>query len=42
MMIIVLGVTIAAVYWAEENRRINHQRTLDAQFQNQVETFLRI
>ena len=42
MMLIVLAVTIATVYLAEENRRTNHQRVLDAQFQNQVQSFLKI
>jgi len=41
-MVIVLGVTITTVYLAEENRRTNHQRALDAQFQNQVQSFLKI
>lgn len=41
-MLIVLAVTIATVYLAEENRRSNHQRALDAQFQNQVQSFLKI
>ena len=42
MMLIVLAVTIATVYLAEENRRTNYRRTLDAQFQNQVRSFLKI
>jgi signal transduction histidine kinase len=42
MMLVVLAVTIATVYLAEENRRTNHQRALDAQFQNQVQSFLKI
>jgi signal transduction histidine kinase len=42
MMLIVLAVTIATVYLAEENRRANYQRALDAQFQNQVQSFLKI
>jgi signal transduction histidine kinase/CheY-like chemotaxis protein len=41
MMLVVLAVTIATVYLAEENRRTNHQRALDAQFQNQVQSFLK-
>ena len=41
-MFVVLGVTVAAVYLAEENRRANHQQALDAQFQNQVQSFLKI
>jgi signal transduction histidine kinase/CheY-like chemotaxis protein len=42
MMLVVLAVTTATVYLAEENRRTNHRRTLDAQFQNQVQSFLKI
>ena len=42
MMLIVLAVTIATVYLAEENRRANYQRALDTQFQNQVQSFLKI
>lgn len=42
MMLVVLAVTIAAVYLAEENRRANQQQALDAQFQNQVQSFLKI
>ena len=42
MMLVVLAVTIATVYLAEENRRTNHQRAFDAQFQNQVQSFLKI
>jgi signal transduction histidine kinase len=42
MMLVVLAVTTATVYLAEENRRTNHQRTLDEQFQNQVQSFLKI
>ena len=42
MMFIVLAVTIATVYLAEENRRANQERALDAQFQNQVQSFLKI
>jgi signal transduction histidine kinase len=42
MMLVVLAVTTATVYLAEENRRTNHRRTLDAQFQNQVQAFLKI
>ena len=41
MMFVILGVTIAAVYLAEQNRRTNHQQALDAQFQNQVQSFLK-
>src|SRR5664279_4201834 len=42
MMVIVLGVTFGTVYLAEENRRANQERALDAQFQNQVQSFLKI
>jgi signal transduction histidine kinase/CheY-like chemotaxis protein len=42
MMLVVLAVTTATVYLAEANRRTNHQRVLDAQFQNQVQSFLKI
>jgi signal transduction histidine kinase len=42
MMLVVLAVTTATVYLAEENRRTNYQRALDAQFQNQVQSFLKI
>jgi signal transduction histidine kinase len=42
MMLVVLAVTTAAVYLAEENRRANQQQALDAQFQNQVQSFLTI
>jgi signal transduction histidine kinase len=42
LMLVVLTVTIATVYLAEENRRTNYQRTLDTQFQNQVRSFLKI
>jgi len=42
MMLVVLAVTIAAVYLAEENRRGNQQQALDAEFQNQVQAFLKI
>lgn len=41
-MLVVLAVTTATVYLAEENRRTNHQRSLDAQFKNQVQTFLKM
>lgn len=41
MMLVVLAVTTATVYLAERNRRANHQRALDAQFENQVQSFLR-
>ena len=42
MMLVVLAVTTATVYLAEENRRANQQQLLDAQFQNQVQSFLKI
>jgi signal transduction histidine kinase len=42
MMLVVFGVTIATVYLAEENRRTNYQRALDSQFENQVQSFLKI
>ena len=41
MMLFVLAVTTATVYLAEGNRRSNHQRALDAQFENQVQSFLK-
>ena len=42
MMLVVLAVTTATVYLAEKNRRTNHQQLLDAQFQNRVQSFLKI
>jgi hypothetical protein len=42
MMLVVLAVTIATVYLAEKNRRANQQQLLDAQFQNRVQSFLKI
>ncbi|HEX4630001.1 MAG TPA: ATP-binding protein [Chthoniobacterales bacterium] len=42
MMLVVLGVTTAAVYLAEKNRRTNQQQLLDTQFQSRVESFLKI
>src|SRR5438105_3140486 len=42
MMLVVLAVTTTTVYLAEENRRANHQRALDTQFENQVRSFLKI
>jgi signal transduction histidine kinase len=42
MMLVVLAVTTATVYLAEKNRRANHQLLLDAQFQNRVQSFLKI
>ncbi len=42
MMLVVLAVTITTVYLAEENRRTNHERALDSQFENQVHSFLKV
>jgi signal transduction histidine kinase/CheY-like chemotaxis protein len=42
LMLVVLSVTTATVYLAEKNRRANHQQLLDAQFQNRVQSFLKI
>src|SRR5438270_12147709 len=42
MMLVVLAVTTATVYLAEKNRRANQQQLLDAQFQNRVQSFLKI
>jgi signal transduction histidine kinase len=42
MMLVVFAVTSATVYLAEKNRRANHQQLLDAQFQNRVQSFLKI
>jgi signal transduction histidine kinase len=39
-MFVVLAVTSATLYLAERNLRDNQQRALDAQFQNQVRSFL--
>lgn len=39
-MLVVLAVTSVTLYLAETNLRENHQRALDAQFQNQVRSFL--
>ena len=41
-MLVVLAVTTATVYLAEKNRRTNQQQLLDAQFQNRVQSFLKI
>ncbi|MEN3369889.1 MAG: hypothetical protein V7609_2032 [Verrucomicrobiota bacterium] len=41
-MLVVLAVTSATVYLAEKNRRANQQQLLDAQFQNRVQSFLKI
>ena len=40
MMLVVLGVTAATVYLAEQNRRTNQQRLLDAQFTSRIRSFL--
>ena len=40
MMLVVFAVTAATVYVAEENRRANHRRLLDAEFENRVRSFL--
>ncbi len=40
MMLVVLAVTAVTVYFAERNRRAEQQRVLNAQFQNQVRSFL--
>src|SRR5437870_13590726 len=42
MMFIVLAITGATVYIAENNLRTNQQRLLNAQFQNQVRSFLAV
>ena len=42
MMLVVLSVTTATVYLAEKNRRSNQQQLLDVQFQNRVQSFLKI
>jgi signal transduction histidine kinase len=42
MMLVVLAVTTATVYLAEKNQRANQQLLLDAQFQNRVQSFLKI
>jgi signal transduction histidine kinase len=42
MMLVVLAVTSATLYIAENNLRANHQRALDAQFQNQLRSFLTV
>src|SRR5438067_5133083 len=42
MMLVVLAVTTATVYLAEKNRRANQQQLLDGQFQNRVQSFLKI
>src|SRR5712691_3701851 len=42
MMFIVLAITGATVYIAENNLRANQQRLLNAQFQNQLRSFLAV
>ena len=42
MMLIVLTITGATVYIAENNLRANQQRLLNAQFQNQMRSFLAV
>ena len=42
MMLIVLAITGATVYLAENNLRANQQRLLNAQFQNQLRSFLAV
>src|SRR5207237_10507330 len=42
MMFIVLAITGAAVYIAENNLRANQQRLLNTQFQNQLRSFLAV
>src|SRR5437763_3405195 len=42
MMLVVLAVTTATCDLAEKNRRANQQQLLDAQFQNRVQSFLKI
>ena len=40
LLFVVLAVTSATLYFTEKNLRENRQRALDAQFQNQVRSFL--
>src|SRR5437867_2556934 len=40
MMLVVLAVTSASIYLAENNLRSNQRKNLDAQFQNQLRSFL--
>jgi len=42
MMLVVFAVMAASVYLAEENRRRNQQRVLDAQFEAHVRSFLAV
>src|SRR2546423_9663439 len=42
MMLIVMAITSAAVYFAENNLRSNQQRLLNTQFQNQLRSFLAV
>jgi len=41
-MLIVMAITSAAVYFAENNLRSNQQRLLNTQFQNQLRSFLAV
>ncbi len=41
-MLVVVAVTSATLYLAEKNLRATHQEALDAQFQNQVRSFLAV
>ena len=42
MMLVVLAVTSATLYLAENNLRANQQKNLDTQFQNQLRSFLAV
>src|ERR1043166_7273404 len=42
MMLVVLAVTSATIYLAENNLRSNQHKILDAQFQNQLRSFLAV
>src|SRR5439155_22328953 len=42
MMLVVAAVTGATLYLAEKSLRANHDAALDAQFQNQVRSFLAV
>jgi signal transduction histidine kinase len=42
MMLVVLAVTSATLYLAENNLRANRQKNLDAQFQDQLRSFLAV
>ena len=41
-MLVVLAVTSATLYLAENNLRANQQKNLDTQFQNQLRSFLAV